>query len=168
MATWVPRNDFSKNKEQTIKQMQLKFDPVPAKFEEICLFQRRCIKIIYDANILSIVNKIWSSILQKWSGSNSHQTFARYFTKQPYFWHSENEKWFFRTKKMKTSFDKLVSHSNMHPFVQYEIIWENYPLKLALTSVIWLESHEPSYSIAHFEKNFLRYLHYSKFIGLYG
>jgi len=69
---------------------------------------------------------------------------------------------------MKTSFGKLVGHSNMHTFAKYEIIWENYPLKLAITSVIWLESHESSYSIAHFEKTFLRYLHYSKFVGLYG
>src|SRR4051812_17973666 len=68
---------------------------------------------------------------------------------------------------MKTSFEKLVAHSNMHPFAQNEIIWENYPLKLALTSVIWLESHAPSYSIAHFVKTFLRYLHYSKFIFLW-
>src|SRR3954470_9744699 len=30
----------------------------------------------------------------------------------------------------------------------------NYPFKLAITSAIWLESHEPSYSIAHFEKTF--------------
>ena len=67
-----------------------------------------------------------------------------------------NEKWFFRTLKMKTSFDKLVSHSNMHPFAQNEIIWENYPSKLALTSVIWLESHEPSYSITHYEKTFFK------------
>jgi len=69
---------------------------------------------------------------------------------------------------MKNSFGKLVAHSNMHPFAQNEIIWENYPLKLALTSIIWLESHEPSYSIAHFEKTFLRYLPYSRFVILYG
>ena len=69
---------------------------------------------------------------------------------------------------MKTSFGKLVGHSNMHTFAKYEIIWQNYPLKLAITSVIWLESHESSYSIAHFEKTFLRYLPYSKFVILYG
>ena len=69
---------------------------------------------------------------------------------------------------MKTSFGKLVTHSNMHPVAQNEIIWKNYPLKLALTSVIWLENHEPSYTIAHFEKTFLKYLSYSKFVDLYG
>src|ERR1041385_8158873 len=49
---------------------------------------------------------------------------------------------------------KLVAHSNMHPIAQYEIIWENYPFKLALTSTICLERHKLSYSIAHFEKSF--------------
>src|SRR3954462_864208 len=64
---------------------------------------------------------------------------------------------------MKTSFGKLVGHSNIHTYAKYEIIWGNYHLKLAITSAIWLESHEPSYSIAHFEKTFLIDLHYSKF-----
>ena len=132
----------------------MKLDPLPTELAEICLFHERCIKIIYHANIWSIVNKIWSSILKKWSGSNSHQIFGSFFTKQPYFWHSKNEKWIFCTMKMKISFGKLVAHSNMHPFAQNEIIWENYPLKLALTSAIWLESREPSYSIPHFEKTF--------------
>ena len=134
---------------------------------EICLFEERFIKIILT-NIWSIVNKIWSSIFEKWSGSNLHQIFDSFFTKQPYFRHSENEKWIFRATKMKTSFGKLVGHSNMLTFAKYEIIWENYPLKLAITSVIWLESHESSYSIARFEKTFLRHLPYSKFVFLYG
>ena len=69
---------------------------------------------------------------------------------------------------MKTSFGKLVGHSNIHTYAKYEIIWGNYHLKLAITSAIWLESHEPSYLIAHFEKTFLIDLHYSKFVGLYG
>ena len=74
---------------------------------------------------------------------------------------------FFCTTKMKTSLDKLVGYSNIHTFEKYEIIWKNYALKLAITSVIWLENHESSYSIAHFEKTFFRYLSYSKFVLLY-
>ena len=66
---------------------------------------------------------------------------------------------------MKTSFGKLVGHSNIQTYAKYEIIWGNYHLKLAITSAIWLESHEPSYSIAHIEKTFLIDLHYSKFVG---
>ena len=69
---------------------------------------------------------------------------------------------------MNTSFGKLVGHSNIQTYAKNEIIWGNYHLKLAISLAIWLESHEPSYSIAHFEKTFLIYLHYSKFVGLYG
>src|SRR3954466_6999063 len=94
--------------------------------------------------------------------------FGRSFTKRPSFRHSENEKWIFRATEMKTSFGKLVGHSNIHTNAKYEIIWGNYHFKLAITSAIWLGSHEPSYSIAHFEKTFLIDLHYSKFVGLYG
>ena len=39
-------------------------------------------KIIYHAKLWSIVNKIWSSILQKWSGSNLHQIVGSFFTKK--------------------------------------------------------------------------------------
>ena len=60
----------------------------------------------------------------------------------------------FSCKEKKTSFGKLVGQYNIHTYEKYEIIWENYPLKLTITSVIWLESHESSYSMAHFEKTF--------------
>src|SRR3954470_22310628 len=88
--------------------------------------------------------------------------------KRPYFRHSENEKCIFRATKMKTSFGKLVVHSNIQTYAKNEIIWGNYHLKLAISLAIWLESHEPSYSIAHFGKTFSIDLHYSKFVGLYG
>ena len=35
---------FGKNKEQTMRQMQFKFDPLPAESAEICLFHERWIK----------------------------------------------------------------------------------------------------------------------------
>ena len=35
---------FEKNKEQTIRQLQFKFDPLPAESAEICLFHKRWIK----------------------------------------------------------------------------------------------------------------------------
>ena len=74
--------------------------------------------------------------------------------KNPYIRHLEKEKWIFHATEMKTFFGKFVVYSNVHTFAKYEIFWENYPLKLAITSVIWLESHESSYSIARFVKTF--------------
>ena len=38
---------FVKNKEQTIRQLQFKFDPFPTKSAEICLFHQRWIKTFY-------------------------------------------------------------------------------------------------------------------------
>jgi hypothetical protein len=35
---------FGKNKEQTIRQLQFKFDPLPTESAEICLFHERWIK----------------------------------------------------------------------------------------------------------------------------
>ena len=38
---------FGKNKEQTMRQLQFKFDPLPAESAEICLFHERWIKLFY-------------------------------------------------------------------------------------------------------------------------
>ena len=59
--------------------------------------------------IWSIVNKIWSSILQKWSGSNLHHIVGSFFTKQPYFRHSENEKWIFVQRKWEVPSANLLA-----------------------------------------------------------
>ena len=38
---------FGKNKEQTTRQLQFKFDPLPVESAEICLFHERWIKTFY-------------------------------------------------------------------------------------------------------------------------
>ena len=38
---------FVKIKEQTMRQLQFKFDPLPAESAEICLFHQRWIKIFF-------------------------------------------------------------------------------------------------------------------------
>ena len=38
---------FGKNKEQTMRQLQFKFDPLPIESAEICLFHQRWIKTFY-------------------------------------------------------------------------------------------------------------------------
>ena len=65
---------------------------------------------------------------------------------------------------MKNSLDNIVFHSNMHPCAQYEIIWTNYAMNVAIRLIIWLESHESSHMIAHSENTFLKELLYYKFI----
>ena len=39
---------FGKNKEQTMRQLQFKFDPLPTESAEICLFHERWIKTFYN------------------------------------------------------------------------------------------------------------------------
>ena len=38
---------FGKNKEQTTRQLQFKFNPLPTQLAEICLFHERWIKTFY-------------------------------------------------------------------------------------------------------------------------
>ena len=38
---------FGKNKEETTRQLQFKFDPLPAESAEICLFHQRWIKTFF-------------------------------------------------------------------------------------------------------------------------
>ena len=60
----------------------------------------------------------------------------------------------FPCKKMKTSLENIVCHSKMHPCAQYEIIWTNYAMNVAIRLIISLESHESSRMIAHFWEHF--------------
>ena len=76
--------------------------------------------------------------------------------KKTSFWALEKWKMFFRPKKMKTSLGNIVCHSNMHPCAQYEIIWTNYAMNVAIRLIIWLESHESSRMIAHFWEHFFK------------
>ena len=98
---------------------------------------------------------MWSKILEK-SRIFLQQIFVRFFTKKPHFGRSKNGKWIFRPKKMKTSLGNIVCHSNMHPCAQYEIIWTNYDMNVAIRLIIWLESHESSRMIAHFWEHFFK------------
>ena len=79
-----------------------------------------------------------------------------FFTKKTHFGHSKNGKWIFRTKKMKNSLGNIVCHSSMHPCAQYEIIWTNYAMNVAIRLIIWLESHWSRHMIARFWEHFLK------------
>ena len=83
------------------------------------------------------------------------QIFGRPFTKNR-FEHSKNGKWIFRPKKMKTSLGNIVCHSKMHPCEQYEIIWTNYVMNVAIRLIICLERHESSHLIARFWEHFFK------------
>ena len=84
------------------------------------------------------------------------QIYGRSFTEKPHFGHSKNGKWIFRAKKMKTPLGNIVWNSKMHPCAQYEIIWTNYAMNVAIRLIIWLETHESSRMIAHFSEHLFK------------
>ena len=47
-----------------MRQLQFKFDPLPAESAGICLFHQRWIKTFDTQPFLSIVHQIWPSILE--------------------------------------------------------------------------------------------------------
>ena len=145
---------FGKNKEQTMRQLQFKFDPLPTESARISLFHQRwiktfdtqpfcqlCIKyvlIFYKNDLVQFCNKYMVGPSQK----------------KTHFGHSKYRKWIFHPKKMKTPLGNIVWNSKMQPCAQYEIIWTNYAMNVAIRLIIWLESHESSRMIAHFWKHF--------------
>ena len=118
-----------------MRQLQFKFDPLPAESAEICLFHERwmksvdtqpfgqlCIKyvlVFYKIDLFNLATIIWEVLHKKTS-----------------FWALEKWKMIFSSKEMKTSLSNIVCHSKMPLCARYEIIW--------------LESHESSHMIAHF------------------
>ena len=123
---------FGKNKEQTMRQLQFKFDPFPTELTNICLFHQRWIKtfdtqpfcqlciiyglIFYKIDYVQFCNKYIVGPLQKKLILGTRK----------------NGKWIFRPKKMKTSLGNIVFNSKMHPCAQYEIIWTNYAMNVAI------------------------------------
>ena len=57
---------------------------------------------------------------------------------------------------MKTPLGNIVWNSKMHPRAQYEIIWTNYAMNVAIRLIILLDSHESSRMIAHFWEHFFK------------
>ena len=58
--------------------------------------------------------------------------------------------------KVKTPLGNIVWTSKMHPFSQYEVIWTNYAMNVAIRLIIWLESYESSHMIDHFSEYFFK------------
>ena len=104
----------------------------------------------WHPTIWSIVNQIWPSILENLFGPILQQIYGRSFTKKPPLGHSKNGKCIFHEKEMKTPLGNIVWNSKMHPCAQYEIIWTNYAMNVAIRLIIMLESHESSHMITHF------------------
>ena len=105
-----------------------------------------------------IVHVTWSNIFEKCGGTILKLSFGGCFTKYPIFRHSKNRKFIFCTTKRKTSSCNIVRHLKIHMHAQYGHIITNYATILAITLVVWPESHETSNMIGHFCEGFFETL----------
>ena len=100
---------FGKNKEQTRRRLQFKFDPLPAESTTIRLFHQRWIKTFNTQPFDQLYIK-YGLVFYK----NDLVQFCNNYlggpSKKPPFGHSKNGKLFFRPKKMKTSLGNIVCH----------------------------------------------------------
>ena len=139
-----------------MRQLQFKFDPLPTESVEICLFHERWIKIFYTQPFCQLCIK-YGLVFYK----NDLVQFCNNYLVVP---SQKNllsgtrkmENGFFRPMKMKTSLGNIICYSNMHPCAQYEIIWTNYAMNVAIRLIIWLESHWSPHMIACFWEHFFK------------
>ena len=138
-----------------MRQLQFKFDPLPPESATICLFHQRWIKTFYTQPFCQLCIKHGLVFYKIDLVHFCNNYLVGPSQKKPHFGHSKNGKWIFRAKKMKTPLCNIVWNSKMHPCAQYEIIWTNYAMNVAIRLIIWLESHTSSHIIACFWEHFL-------------
>ena len=136
---------FGKNKQQTMRQLQFKFDPLPAESVEICLFHERWIKTFYTQPFCQLCIK-YVLVFQK----IDQVQFCNKYLVVPSQKNLISGTRKMEKNKMKTPLGNIVRNSKMHPCAQYEIIRTNYAMNVAIRLIIWLESHAPSHMIALF------------------
>ena len=146
---------FGKNKEQTMRQLQFKFDPFPTESMAICLFHQRWIKTFFTQPFCKLCI-IYGLVFHEIDLVHFCNNYLVVPSQKTSFRALEKWKMVFSSKKMKTSLGNIVCHSNMHPCAQYEIIWTNYAMNVAIRLIIWLESPESSRVIAHFWEHFFK------------
>ena len=147
---------FGKNKEQTMRQLQFKFDPLPPELAEICLFHERwiktfctqpfgqlCIKhglVFYKIYLVQFCNKYMVGPSQK----NSFRALEKWKMNFPC---KENENSLgqhyleFQDAPLCTIWDHLN-----------KLCHENVGIRLS----IWVDSHASSHFIARFCEHFLK------------
>ena len=105
---------FGKNKQQTTRQLQFKFDPLPAESAKICLFHERWIKTFYTQPFDQLCIK-YGLIFQKIDLNQFVNKYIIGLSQKNSFQGFEKWKMSFLPKKMKTSLGNIICHSKMHP-----------------------------------------------------
>ena len=89
---------FGKNKEQTMRQLQFKFDPFPTESTAICLFHQRWIKT-FDAQQFCQLCMKYGLVFYKMIWSNFATIIWEVLHKKTSFWALEKWKMFFLCKE---------------------------------------------------------------------
>ena len=137
-----------------MRQLQFKFDLLPTESAEICLFHERWIKTFYTQPFCQLCIK-YVLVFYK----NDLVQFCN-----NYLVGSSQKTLIWGTRKMENgSFVQwkwtqinIVWNSKMHPCAQYEIIWTNYAMNVAIRLIIRLESHWSPHVIARFWEHFFK------------
>ena len=112
---------FGKIKEQTMRQLQFKFDPLPTKSVEICLFLQRWVKTFNTQAFCQLCIK-YGLIFQKIDLVQFCNKYMVGPSQKTHFGHLKNGKLIFRPTKMKTPQATLFAIPictlvhNMRPF----------------------------------------------------
>jgi hypothetical protein len=130
---------FAKNHEQTMKHLLFKLGPLPTESAETYKKTEKNLQIVYCSTKYWIINPKWSNIFGNCFGPIWKLSFDSSFTKSINLWHSESKKWLFHAKKMKTFFSNIVCYSESNNFAEYRIIWINYAMLVAMTSLFSLK-----------------------------
>ena len=128
---------FGKNKKQTMRHVQFKFDPLLVESAEICLFHRGGSKLFTPNHLVNCALNM-AQYFRKMICSHFARIIWQVLHKKPSFWALEKWNMVFCPKKMKTSLGNIVCHFNMHPCAQYEIILTNYAMNVSIRLIIWL------------------------------
>ena len=83
---------FVKNKQQTMRQLQFKFDPLPTESAEICLFHERWIKNFYTQPFFQLCIKYGLVFLKNDLVQFCNKYIIGPSQKKTHFGHSENGK----------------------------------------------------------------------------
>ena len=146
---------FGKNKEQTTRQLQFKFDPFPTESATICLFHQRWIKTFYTQPFCQLCIK-HDLIFYKIDWVHFCNNYLVGHSQKTYVWALGKWKMNFPCKENEKFRSNIVWNSKMYPCAQYEIIWKNYAMNVAIRLIIWLESHESSRLIARFGEHLFK------------
>ena len=105
---------FVKNKQQTMRQLQFKFDPLPTESTEICLFHERWIKTFYTQPFGQLCIT-YVLVFQKNDLVHVCKNYLVGPSQKNLIWGNRKmENGFSVQRKMKTLLDNIVCHSQMH------------------------------------------------------